>query len=51
VPTQSISALADRGFSVDQLVKIYPFVSREALGESIDLEEQLKRNAALTRAA
>jgi uncharacterized protein (DUF433 family) len=51
VPTQSISALADRGFSVDQLVKIYPFVSRDALGESIDLEAQLKRNAALKRAA
>jgi uncharacterized protein (DUF433 family) len=51
LPTQSISALADRGFSVDQLVKIYPFVSRDALAESLDLEAQLKRNAALKRAA
>ena len=51
VPTQSIDALADRGFSVEQLAKIYPFVSRESLCESIDLEAQLKRNAALTRAA
>jgi uncharacterized protein (DUF433 family) len=51
VPTQAISALADRGFSVDQLVKIYPFVSRDALAESLDLEAQLKRNAALKRAA
>jgi uncharacterized protein (DUF433 family)/DNA-binding transcriptional MerR regulator len=51
LPTQAISALADRGFSVDQLVKIYPFVSRDALAESLDLEAQLKRNAALKRAA
>jgi uncharacterized protein (DUF433 family) len=51
VPTQSIDALADRGFSVEQLARIYPFVSRESLWESIDLEAQLKRNVALTRAA
>jgi uncharacterized protein (DUF433 family) len=51
LPTQSISALAERGFSVDQLVKIYPFVSRDALSESLDLEAQLKRNADLKRAA
>jgi uncharacterized protein (DUF433 family) len=51
VPTQSIDALADRGFSVEQLARIYPFVSRESLCESIDLEAQLKRNVALTRAA
>lgn len=51
VPTQSIYALAGRGFSVDQLAKIYPFVSRDSLSESIDLETQLKRNATLTRAA
>ncbi|HEX4498038.1 MAG TPA: DUF433 domain-containing protein [Thermoanaerobaculia bacterium] len=51
VPTQSIDALASRGFSVEQLAKIYPFVSRESLCESIDLETQLKRNSALTRAA
>jgi|GraSoiStandDraft_8_1057269.scaffolds.fasta_scaffold156830_2 uncharacterized protein (DUF433 family)/DNA-binding transcriptional MerR regulator len=51
VPTQSISALAERGFSVDQLAKIYPFVSRDSLRQSIDLEAQLKHNATLTRAA
>jgi uncharacterized protein (DUF433 family) len=51
VPTQSIYALAGRGFSLDQLAKIYPFVSRDSLSESIDLETQLQYNAALTRAA
>jgi uncharacterized protein (DUF433 family) len=51
VPTQSISALADRGFSIDQLAKVYPFLSQDSLRESIDLEAQLKRNAALTQAA
>ena len=51
LPTQSISALAERGFSVDQLVKIYPFVSRDALAESLDLEAQLKWNVDLKRAA
>ncbi|HSS79505.1 MAG TPA: DUF433 domain-containing protein [Thermoanaerobaculia bacterium] len=51
LPTQSISALADRGFTVDQLAKIYPFVDQASLNDSVDLEEQLKQNASLRRAA
>jgi uncharacterized protein (DUF433 family) len=51
VPTQSIYALADRGFSVERLAKIYPFVSPESLQESIDLELQLKKNVDLRRVA
>jgi uncharacterized protein (DUF433 family) len=51
LPTESIYALKDRGFSIEQLEVIYPFVSTDALRESIDLEEQLKRNANLRRAA
>ncbi|HEY0554733.1 MAG TPA: DUF433 domain-containing protein [Thermoanaerobaculia bacterium] len=51
VPTQSIYALSKRGFTVDQVAKIYPFVSRNSLCESIDLEAQLTHNVALTRAA
>jgi len=51
LPTQSISALADRGFTVDQLAKIYPFVDHASLNDSIDLEEQLKQNVSLRRAA
>jgi uncharacterized protein (DUF433 family) len=51
VPTESIRALADRGLTIDQIAKIYPFVSRESLRESIDLEEQLKHNVSLTQAA
>jgi uncharacterized protein (DUF433 family) len=44
VPTQSISALADRGLSVEQIAAIYPFVGRDSLRDSIDLEAQLKNN-------
>jgi uncharacterized protein (DUF433 family) len=51
LPTQSISALADRGFTVDQLAKIYPFADQASLNDSIDLEEQLKQNVNLRRAA
>jgi uncharacterized protein (DUF433 family) len=51
LPTQSISALADRGFTVDQLAKIYPFVDQASLNDSIDLEEQLKQNVSLRRVA
>src|SRR6185295_411036 len=49
--TQSIYALAGRGFDIERLAKIYPFVERPAFGDSIDLEEQLKTNVALRRAA
>ncbi|MFL6197759.1 MAG: DUF433 domain-containing protein [Thermoanaerobaculia bacterium] len=49
--TQSIYALRDRGFSVEQLVGIYPFASAGSLQDSIDLEQQLERNARLHRAA
>lgn len=45
--TQSISALADRGFTLDQLAGVYPFVDRESLSDCIDLEKQLKRNVSL----
>ena len=51
LPTQSLSALAERGFTVDLLAEIYPFVSRDSLGDSIDLEKQLQQNASLRRAA
>jgi uncharacterized protein (DUF433 family) len=51
LPTQSICALADRGFTVEQIAKVYPFVSARSIEESIDLERQLQRNASLKRAA
>lgn len=49
--TQSIYALAGRGFDTERLAKIYPFIERRAFGDSIDLEEQLKTNVSLRRAA
>jgi uncharacterized protein (DUF433 family)/DNA-binding transcriptional MerR regulator len=51
LPTQSIFALARRGFDIERLAKIYPFVDRKALSESISLEEQLTSNLHLKRAA
>ena len=51
LPTQSIFALADRGLSVEQIAKIYPFAGRDSLIDSIDLEKQLKSNVGVKRAA
>jgi uncharacterized protein (DUF433 family) len=51
LPTQSIGALADRGFTVEQIAKIYPFVTPDSIAESIDLEKQLQQNARLKRVA
>lgn len=51
LPTQSVFALARRGFDLDRLVRIYPFIDRKALGESIELEEQLQENLNLPKAA
>jgi uncharacterized protein (DUF433 family) len=51
LPTQSIFALSERSFSLEQLANLYPFVDRKALGDSIDLERQLQRNASLSQAA
>lgn len=49
LPTQSIYTLRQRGFTIEHLARLYPFASREALGDSIDLEKQLEGN--LKRAA
>jgi uncharacterized protein (DUF433 family)/DNA-binding transcriptional MerR regulator len=51
LPTQSIFALSRRGFSIEQLAAVYPFVSRQSLLESIELESQLQENAGIKRAA
>jgi uncharacterized protein (DUF433 family) len=51
LPTESIFALASRGLSVEQIARIYPFVSRDSLQDSIDLEQQLEHNTSIKRAA
>lgn len=51
VPTESIQALAARGLTIDQIAKVYPFISHDSLRESLDLEAQLEHNASLKRAA
>jgi uncharacterized protein (DUF433 family)/DNA-binding transcriptional MerR regulator len=51
LPTQSIFALSRRGFDIERLAKVYPFIDRKALSDSISLEEQLTHNLSLKRAA
>jgi uncharacterized protein (DUF433 family) len=51
LPTQSLFALSRRGFDIERLAKIYPFIDRKALADSISLEEQLNNNLSLKRAA
>ncbi len=51
LPTQSIFALSRRGFDLERLAKVYPFIDRKALSDSISLEEQLTHNLSLKRAA
>ncbi|MBV8202517.1 MAG: DUF433 domain-containing protein [Acidobacteria bacterium] len=45
LPTQTVHALALRGYSMDELAELYPFASLDALSDSLDLERQLQRNA------
>jgi uncharacterized protein (DUF433 family) len=42
--TQALAALAQRGVTVEDILKLYPFVSREAVEEALELEDQLLRN-------
>lgn len=51
LPTQSVYALTERELTVEQIARIYPFVSRESLNDSIDLERQLQNNVSLKRVA
>src|SRR5579864_697323 len=50
LPTQPLYVLRERGYSVDELAKLYPFASLDALGESLDLETQLHANMLLKAA-
>jgi len=49
--TESIFALKRRGFDLENLARIYPFVEPTALREGVDLEEQLEGNVSLGQAA
>ena len=42
--TRTIAALAHRGFAIDEILAMYPFVSQIQVEESIDLERQLAHN-------
>lgn len=50
VETQAIKALATRGYSVDKIAALYPFLNEMQIVESIELEEQLASNIALRAA-
>lgn len=47
VETQAIQALATRGYGIDRIATLYPFLTATQIRESIDLEEQLARNIAV----
>jgi uncharacterized protein (DUF433 family) len=51
VESESLFALARRGFTVEHLGRVYPFVSPEAIAQSLELERQLQFNLAVKRAA
>jgi len=51
LPTLPLHTLAERGLSIHQIGRLYPFASREALQDGIDLEKQLARNLEVRRAA
>ena len=44
IETVAIAALADRRLETDRIHALYPAVSPVAIGEAIDLEQQLRRN-------
>lgn len=48
--TQAIYALKVRGFTVEQMARLYPFASLDSLNESIALEQQLQDNIKLRAA-
>lgn len=50
VETQAIQALASRGYGVDEIAALCPFLTTAQIRESIDLEEQLARNIAVQAA-
>jgi uncharacterized protein (DUF433 family) len=49
IETIALSALRDAGYSETKISALYPHITREQIGESLDLESQLKVN--LSRAA
>lgn len=51
VETQSLAALARRGYSVAEVVAMYPFLDDAAVVEAVELERQLERNLAVRPAA
>lgn len=46
IETRALAALAGRGFGLDEILAMYPFVTRPQLEEALDLEHQLASNLA-----
>lgn len=44
VETQALQALSRRGFSVENITELYPFLGSGEITEALELEEQLARN-------
>jgi uncharacterized protein (DUF433 family) len=46
IETRVLQALSRRGYSLDDLLKFYPFLEPGDVAQALDLEEQLDRNIA-----
>lgn len=51
VETLSLDSLRRSGYSEEGVAKLYPFITKQAVRESVDLERQLRRNLEPRRAA
>lgn len=51
VETLSLAALQDSGYTEEGIARLYPFIPRQAVHESVDLEGQLRRNLEARAAA
>ncbi len=44
MPTSTLDALVERGYEQAEILRMYPFLSSEAIEQSRSLEQQLRRN-------
>lgn len=44
IETRTIKALIGRGYALEEIVSLYPFLDRDSIEQSIDLEVQLDKN-------
>jgi uncharacterized protein (DUF433 family) len=50
IETRALAALARRGMNANNIVRLYPLLDEAAVGEALDLEDQLERNLGVAAA-